>query len=388
MSRLRIVLADGGSLVNYPRGGGYWSFLLQYFFGLRALEQDVFWLEVLPSSGNAACDERRIGRFMHRFQRYGFINRFAVLLYDRTVTAPTLDDTHAYGLTRNRVREIVRDADLLWNFACGLREPLLSLFKRRVLIDGDPGHLQVSALTQNMDIENHHVFLTVGTKIHDFDCEVPTFGLKWQPFIQFVYLPLWQAAPDPGRDAPFTSITEWTWEELWANNRVLSVSKRDAYLRYIDLPKRSRRPFEMAANIDPEDRTGDRELLQEQRWKLVHPHSIARTPGAYRRYIRRSRAEFLCPKPIHSMLRTGWFSDRSACYLASGRPVLMENTGLGNHLPIGEGLLTFSNIDEAVEKVAEIDADYVRHAHAARALAEEFMDSGKCLRAMLSACGY
>ncbi len=297
-----------------------------------------------------------------------------------------LNDTHAYGFARNRVREIVRDADLLWNFACGLREPLLSLFKRRVLIDGDPGHLQVSALSQNLDIENHHVFLTVGTKIHDFDCEVPTFGLNWRPFIQFVYLPLWQAAPYPGRDAPFTSITEWTWEELWINNRVLSVSKRDAYLRYLDLPKRSRRSFEIAANIDPEDRTGDRELLQEHRWKLVHPHSIARTPGAYRHYIRRSRAEFLCPKPIHSLLRTGWFSDRSACYLASGRPVLMENTGLGNHLPTGEGLLTFSNIDEAIEKVAEIDANYVRHARAARALAETYLDSRKQLSAMLAAC--
>jgi hypothetical protein len=238
-----------------------------------------------------------------------------------------------------------------------------------------------------MDIDKHDVYLTVGTKLRDADCAVPTLGLNWQPFIQFVYLPIWQVAPEPDPNAPFTSITEWTWEELWMGDRVLSTSKRDAYLKYRRLPELSRRPFEIAANIDPEDTTGDREELQKHRWKLAHPHLVARTPGAYRRYIRKSRAEFLCPKPIHRILQTGWSSDRSACYLASGRPVLMEDTGLSTHLPTGEGLLTFSDIDEAVEKVAAIDADYGRHARAARALAEEFMDSRTCLRRMLETCG-
>jgi hypothetical protein len=387
MRRCRIVLADAGSLAKYPQGGGHWSCFLQYLFGLNALGCDVFWLELLQSSGNQECDERRIRRFLHRFRRYGFADRCAVLLYGHDLAEPALGDTRAFGLTKSRVAEIARDADMLWNFACGVREPLLSLFKRRALIDGDPGHLQVSALTQNMDIDKHDVFLTVGTNLRDPDCAVPTLGLNWRPFIQFVYLPIWQVAPDPGPTAPFTSITEWTWEELWMDDRVLSISKRDAYLKYRRLPELSHRPFEIAANIDPEDSTGDREQLQKHCWKLAHPHGVARTPGAYRRYIRRSRAEFLCPKPIHRILQTGWNSDRSACYLASGRPVLMEDTGLGRHLPTGEGLLTFSDIDEAVEKVAAIDADYARHARAARALAEEFMDSRKCLQPMLDACG-
>jgi len=387
MNRIRIVLADAGSLPRYPQGGGHWSCLLQYLFGLNALGHDVFWLEVLQSNGNAASDQQRVSRFFHRFKRYGFAGRCALLLYDAAVTEPPIEGARVYGMTKRRVREVAADADMLWNFACGLREPLLSLFKRRVLIDLDPGHLQVSALTKEMAIHDHDAFLTVGTNVQEPDCEIPGLGLKWRPFFPFVYLPLWNVVPDPGGKALFTSVTEWTWEELWMDDRVLSVSKRDAYLKYIELPERSCRPFEIAANIDPEDTTGDREMLEKHRWRLVHPHSIARTPGAYRRYIRRSRAEFLCPKPIHRILRTGWTSDRSACYLASGRPVLMEDTGLGAHLPTGEGLLTFSELGEAAEKVAEIDADYTRHARAARALAEEFMDSRKCLERMLAASG-
>ncbi len=115
---------------------------------------------------------------------------------------------------------------------------------------------------------------------------------------------------------------------------------------------------------------------------------VAGTVSGYQRYLRRSRAEFGCPKPIHRALRTGWFSDRSACYLASGRPVLIEDTGLSDHLPTGEGLLVFRDIAEAVAGVEEIDRHYARHHRAARGLAQDVSDSRRCLPAMLAACGY
>ena len=247
------------------------------------------------------------------------------ILYSPQVTEPTVETCDAYGMSSDRLKEIAHDADLLWNFSCSLRQPLLSLFKRRVLIDGDPGHLQVSALTWDMGIDDHHVFLSTGTKLHDADCEVPTLGVKWHQFVQFVYMPMWNVAPDPGEDAPFSSVTQWTWEYLDLKGRALSVSKRDAYLRYIDLPERVRRSFELAANIHSNDPTGDRELLLKMGWKLVNPHRVARSPSIYQNYIKQSRAEFSCPKPIHRELKSGWFSDRSACYLASGRPVLAED---------------------------------------------------------------
>ncbi len=128
------------------------------------------------------------------------------------------------------------------------------------------------------------------------------------------------------------------------------------------------------------DHTGDRELLRGAGWRLVHPHRVAGTLSDYQRYLRRSRAD--------RALRTGWFSDRSACYLASGRPVLIEDTGLSDHLPTGEGLLVFRDMAEAVAGVEEIDRNYPRHQRAARRLAEDVLDSRRGLTAMLAACGH
>ena len=387
MSKLRIVLANQ-TLADYPQGGGHWTCFLQYLFGLTALRHRVFWLELLHSTGNPARDQRLIDIFFGRFNRYGFKDRCAVLLYSPQVTEPTLEAGQPYGMSREHLRAIAQDSDLLWNFACSLRQPLLSLFRRRVLIDGDPGHLQVSALTWDMGIHDHHAFLSAGTRLHAPDCQVPTLGVKWHQFVQFVYLPMWEVGPDPGIDAPFSSVTQWKWEQLELAGRVLSVSKRDAYVRYVDLPKRARRPFQLAANIHPQDATGDRELLLKRGWELVNPHRVTRTPSSYQNYIKQSRAEFSCPKPIHKELKTGWFSDRSACYLASGRPVLAEDTGFSQYLPTGRGLVCFNNLEEAVAGVAEIDRDYPQHMRAARELAQEYLNSEKRLPAMLAACGW
>jgi hypothetical protein len=261
------------------------------------------------------------------------------------------------------------------------------LFKRRALIDLDPGVLQIPALTWDLGIVDHDVLLTVGSKVGEPDCQVPLLGRTWHHFMPFVYLPAWVVAPDPGERAPFSSITQWTWDEIWYQGRVLSASKRVAFLRYIDMPRRAGRPFALAANIHPEDTTGDRERMMELGWTISHPHRVARSPAIYQDYIRRSRAEFSCAKPIYRDLKTGWFSDRSAAYLASGRPVLAEDTGFSDHLPTGNGLLAFRDLEEAVDKVKEIDRNYPRHMRAARELAEEHFNSDRWLPAMLAACG-
>jgi hypothetical protein len=139
--------------------------------------------------------------------------------------------------------------------------------------------------------------------------------------------------------------------------------------------------------FDPSDSSGDRERLHAHGWSLVNPWEVAASPAAYRAYIAGSRAEISCPKPIFTKLNTGWFSDRSACYLASGRPVLAQETGFSESLPTGEGLLAFRTMEEAVQGVKEIDAHYEQHMSAARRLAEEFLDSRRCLPRMLSVCG-
>lgn len=385
-SRVRVVLGNS-SLVGYPQAGGLWTIFLQYLLGLRALGHDAFWLETMRSTGNSARDQHLIGIFFKRFAEYGLGDRCAVLVSAPNSDSPTIDSAEIFGKSRQELREITGGADFLWNFCAAIKEPLLSLFRRRVFIDLDPGHLQVSALTWDVGLREHDAFLSVGRKMRDADCQVPSLGLEWHPFSPFVHLPMWDTVADPGPQAPFSSVTQWGWGELWLEDRVLSVSKRDAYLEYVALPQHAGRAFELAANIHPADTTGDRELLLSHGWKIVDPHAVAASPRDYQKYIANSRAEISCPKPIFRELRTGWLSDRTVCYLASGRPVLAQDTGFSDHLPTGSGLVLFHNMEEAVHGAAAIDADYAYHAHAAREVAEEFLDARRCLPAMLAASG-
>jgi hypothetical protein len=386
MSSLRIVLGNS-SLAGYPQGGGHWALFLQYLLGLQALGHDVFWLELFGATEDAPRDDELIRRFFERFRAYGLEDRCAVLRIARGEAWHSLQTAEPCGKSRQEIREIAQSADLLWNFCAAVRQPLLALFRRRAFVDLDPGILQISALDWEMGLDDHHVLLSVGRNLHASGCEVPTLGKEWQPFFPFVYLPMWEAAPDPGDGAPFTSVTQWNWGELWLRDRILSAAKRDAYLRYVDLPRQAARAFELAANIHPLDQTGDRDRLLSHGWRLVDPHEVAGSPLEYQQYLAVSRAEISCPKPIYRELKTGWLSDRTACYLASGRPVLAEDTGFSAYLPTGAGLLTFGTLAEAIEGVAQIDADYARHSRAARELAAAHLDSRQWLPAMLSACG-
>lgn len=385
MSLLRVVLTHG-SLVRYPEGGGNWMGFLQHFLGLRALGHDVFWLAVVNSRGDTSKAEHYIQIFFDRMRSYGLDDRCAVLLHDNEEN-PSFDTVKSYGMSNESIKELARSADLLWNYANSLKPPLSSIFKRRVLIDVDPGIVQVAGLSWDVGQHEHDVFLTVGTKLHDADCEVPTLGLTWHRFLPPVYLPLWNVvAPPP--DGPFTSITEWNWGSTTFGGKQLSISKRDAYCEYLDLAQRTGQSFELAANIWHDKDMDERDILTRSGWRWVDPHKVAGSPSAYQEYIRRSRAEICCPKPIYRQLKTGWLSDRSAAYLASGRPVLMGETGISDHFPTGLGLTTFHNLEDAISCVCEINGDYARHCCAAREFAEEFLDSRRCLDVMLSACSY
>jgi hypothetical protein len=385
MTRLRIVLGNS-SLASYPHAGGLWTLFLQFLLGLRELGHDVFWLELLRSTGRAEEDRRLVDAFFGRMREWEVDDRCLLLLLPEGAEQ-ALERGDVYGERRREAAEIVETSDLLWSFACAIRQPLLSRFRRRALVDGDPGLLQVSALDWDMGVRDHDVFLTVGANMGAADCEAPTLGVAWKRFLPVVYLPMFSVAPDPGPRAPFTSITQWNWGELWLGDRVLSIAKRDAYLRYLELPRAAARRFELAANIHPDDATGDRGLLEANGWALVDPHEVAATPALYLDYIARSRAELSCPKPIYRDLRTGWLSDRSACYLAAGRPVLAEDTGFTGVVPTGEGLLAFRDMREAVAGVEAIDADFPRHSRAARELAEAYFGAARGLEAMLAACG-
>ena len=270
------------------------------------------------------------------------------------------DASHAFGRPLDEIKRIARSSDILWNFAGSLDPPLLELFSRRAYIDGDPGMIQIAALTQGLNIDLHEVLFTVGANMHAPGCEVPTLGRSWHTFLPSVELSWWRVTSEAGPDAAFSSITHWNWGEYHHEGRVLSTSKREAYLRYVELPRLAKRPFELAASIDATDAGGDRPILSANGWRLVDPHVVAGTMEDYARYIVRSHAELSCPKPIYRESNSGWFSDRSACYLAAGRPVLAEDTGISRIVPADCGFVTFTDLDGALAGVQAIDSDYDR----------------------------
>jgi hypothetical protein len=389
MDPIRIVIGNG-AIAKYPQGGGLWAWMLQYILGLNALGHDVYWFVLLRSSGDKVRDQELARTFLQRCVRYGVREQAALLYQVRgAATEMEFESMEALGMEKARVKEICQSADLLWNFFCSLRRPFLLRFRRRVLVGTDPGIIHVSAAQGcDLGIQDHHVFISDGLKLHAPDCQVPTLGFIWHPFPPAIYMPLWEGAPETDPHAPFTSVTQW-WNsgELRHEGRVLSISKRDGYLPYLDTPCRTGLPFELAADLAPdtEDGRAERALLEQHGWRIVDPLSRVGSVGAYKRYIWASRAEFACVKPVYRELRTGWFSDRSVAYLSSGRPVIIEDTGFSDVLPVGEGILSFTTLDEAVAAVQDVDARYRRHAHAARSIAREYFDSDKVLRRMIDA---
>lgn len=380
-----LIVVASRSVSSYPLGGGLLSWIFQFPLGLRALGHNVFWLDLMKSSGDRVHDGEMAKNFIARISPYGFAPHAAVLGFD-DIEVQDLKRAEVYGRPALAVFDLVRSADLLWNIANAIHPPFLSRFRRKALIDGDPGHLQVIASEFEFGLKDHDTHLSVGANLSNSDCAVPTLGLTWQTFLPFVYLPMWEASPAPGRHAPFTTITQWTWEELSFEGRRYSASKREAYMRYLDLPKRTGRAFEIAANIGDTDPTLDREALASGGWRVADPHELASTPETYREYLGTSRAEILCPKPIYREMNTGWFSDRSVCYMALGRPVLAEETGFSKFVPTGRGVLKFRDIDEAVAGVAEIDGNYDFHSRHARDLAADLFNSDRQISAMLAAC--
>ena len=258
--------------------------------------------------------------------------------------------------------------------------------KQCVFLDIDPGFGQMWRELGQADVfAGHDAFVTIGENINEPWCEIPTCGRDWTTTRQPVVLDEWPATPKE-REV-FTTVASWRgpWDAVECAGTRYGLRCHE-FRKFFELPRLTGQEFELALDIDPADEN-DRRALAENGWRLVDPRAVAGDPSSYRRYIQASMAEICVAKNMYVETKSGWFSDRSMCYLASGKPVLHQDTGLNHLYPTGEGLIVFSTLDEAAAGVEEIRRNYDRHSKAAREIAEEYFDSDKVLTRLLENLG-
>jgi hypothetical protein len=316
---------------------------------------------------------------LHYFQevteRFGLGGAFA-LFYDR--------GERIFGLPRPQVLERVKNAAFLLNINGFLTdEEVLGRVPRRVFLDIDPGFGHMwQELGLHSLFRGHDDYVTIGENIGRPDCAIPTCGLKWVTTPQPVVLDYWPPALESAGDS-FTSIVTWRGAFGPVEYRGKTYGLRvHEFRKFALLPRLSGRPFQLALDIHPTD-AKDRALLADNGWSLVDPGAVAGDPWVYQDFIRGSKAEFVVAKNMYVQTASGWLSDRSLCYLASGKPVLAQDTGFTRLYPTGAGLLAFTTFEEARAGVEEVSRHYDRHARAARHLAEDCFASDKVLSRLL-----
>ncbi|MGH7796474.1 MAG: glycosyltransferase [Candidatus Binatia bacterium] len=375
-----------GAIARHPLygAGNSWAFL-QYVLGFRELGFDVYYVEQL-NADDWINDEWQRAEFNSSANvRYfcGVMEQFG--LTDRSALLES-DGSGYVGLSHAEVEDLAPDIDLLINLSgCLHSEPILSAARRRVYIDLDPGYTQIwhEQYGVDMHLRDHDVYVTVGLNLGEPDCPFPTCGIRWQKSLPPVVIDEW-VTTQPPRNV-YSTVAEWRgfspieWRGSWYNQ------KADEFKRIIDLPRRVAVPVELCLFIHPDE--PDRAELERYGWELASPTVHAVTIDAYRNYIMGSRAEFTAVKQGYAAGRTGWFSDRSACYLAAGRPVIVQDTGIGKYLPTGLGLLTFADLEGAAAAIDSIENDYVRHALAAADFARKFLDANVVLPRLLRLAG-
>jgi len=293
--------------------------------------------------------------------------------------------TRSFGLSRKEVLERTSEAEVLLNFMGYVRDPeILEKSRNRVFLDIDPGFAQ---MWQELNLQNicsgHHHYVTVGERIGQPECQVPTGGLEWIATRPPVVLDYWPAQAVSAHGDAFTTIASWrgAYGPVAFRGKTYGLRVHE-FRKFFDLPSLTGSKFELALDIHPAD-GADRVRLEQCGWRLIDPRTVASDPWAYRRYVQGSAAEIMIAKNMYVETQSGWFSDRSTCYLASGRPILAQDTGLTDLYPVGRGLLTFSSLEEAVSGVRDVCANYQAHSHAAREIAAEYFDSDKVLSRLL-----
>ncbi len=369
------------NVVNFPDGGGHFWVYMQYVQGLHQLGCEVYWLERFCSSGDQGYDASVLSTFAKRMERYGLAGK--LMLYMSHEQSGDSGQYTYLGMTQLEAEAILRRADLLLNFDYRIDAILLSCFRRTAVVDIDPGLLQFWMATRQLLVPLHDVYITTGETVGTPSALFPDCGRLWFHIRPPICLERWPYVHDPRCEA-FTTVSSW-WGDEWITDgtEVYENNKRVPFLEFTELPGRTSQQLELALFFGDGD-AQDLRVLASHGWRVRHSLEVARTPERYHAYIQGSRGEFSCAKPSCMKFQNAWISDRTLCYLASGKPVVVQNTGPSAFLPNGEGMFRFATLGEAADALATINRDYERHCRAARAMAETYFDAKQVLRAILN----
>jgi hypothetical protein len=357
-----------GALGNKPGHAGEAWVKLSWVRGLQRLGIDVWFVEELAQP--LADDSPAASWFRAVTERFGLAGRAALLDDDEVIVGPAWEELLA----------IAPEATLV-NISGHLTLPrLFGSFRRRVMVDIDPGFTQFwhDAGIRGANVDGHDLYFTIGELIGTRGCPIPTGGIEWHPVRQPVVLEDWPVVETKETDR-FTTIATWRgpFGPVEHGGRTYGLKVHE-FRKFIELPRRSRHRFEIALDIHSGDER-DLVALREHGWRIADPRVVAGDPDALRAYVQGSGAEFSAAQGMYVDTGCGWFSDRTTRYLASGKPALVQDTGFSASLPVGAGLVAFQTIEEAVEGATDIVDRYPEHAAAARRIAESHFAADRVL---------
>lgn len=381
------IIVSGALANKHLSGGAIWT-RLSWLLGFRRLASQVYFVEQLDCASvvdargcpTSFAESENLARFTRTMQEFG-IEGNAALLYE--------DGEEIYGMSRADLVELAKSTDVLVNITGNLRVDWICQWPaRRVYLDLDPGFTQLwnHGGIGGFNLKGHDMYYTVGENIGTPACQIPTDGIDWRRTRQPVVLDEWPMT-DAVSQHGFTTVGSWRgpYGALEWNGARLGI-KAHEFRKFVELPERVASTFEIALDIQEADGK-DLASLREHGWQIIDPQIATPDPAAFRRYVQASGSEFSAAQGIYVETGSGWFSDRTVRYLASGKPALVQDTGFSRNYPVGEGLISFQSLDEAIAGAKAIERDYDRHRLAARALAERYFDSDKVLGQMLDEIG-
>ncbi len=377
-----------GILFWFPLAGVTFQFL-HFLIGLRRLGYDVFYIEdsgrwvydpiLNDLTPDAAGNVKAVANIL---EAHGFKDRWAF--------RGNYPGGQCYGMDEARILRLYREADAFLNVtgAQEIREEHIAC-PRRIYVETDPVVSQIKVAAQDAAtiamLELHDVHFSYGGNFGQPDCRVPLERFDWKPTVQPVVLDLWDnPLLGPPRGA-YNTIATWQnrGKDIDYNGERYYWSKDREFKKFIELPARRPLPFELAAGVDEPSRKD----LERWGWHITNPVTLSSNMSAYHEFILKSRGEFTVAKDQNIRLRSGWFSDRSACYLAAGRPVINQDTAFGSYLPLGKGLFAFQTMSDILSALDEIESDYEGNCRAAREIAAEHFDAGKVLGSLMERAG-